>query len=185
MSTQAPLDHRHPIRTASPRVSATEPSKVAFARDHAATEELLRASGVDFVSLRNGFYTESSLYQLGGIQATGKLALPGDGNVSWTLRDDLAQAAVIASTDPSLFQGITAPLTASQTYTFAQIARLASEILSREIAFETIPAESYRQATLQRGYADTRIRWSACCSPCLKRSRTVNLISLTQHSNRC
>ena len=57
-------------------------SKVAFARDHAATEKLLEASGVDFVSLRNGFYAESSLYQFGGMQATGKLALPNDGHVS-------------------------------------------------------------------------------------------------------
>lgn len=137
--------------------AASLTSKVAFARDHAGTEELLKASGVDFVSLRNGFYAESSLYQLGGIQATGKLALPGDGNVSWTLRDDLAQAAVGALTDTSLFDGITAPLTASQTYTFAQIAQLASGILNREVAFELISEESYRQAALQRGYPDAMV----------------------------
>lgn len=137
--------------------AASPTSKVAFARDHAATEELLKASGVDFVSLRNGFYTESSLYQLGGIQETGKLALPGDGQVSWTLRDDLAQAAVAALTDTSLFEGITAPLTASLTYTFAQIAQLASGILSREVAFKLISEESYRQAALQRGFPEPMV----------------------------
>ena len=137
--------------------AASPKSKVAFARDHAATEELLKASGVDFVSLRNGFYAESSLYQLGRIQGTGKLALPGDGQVSWTLRDDLAQAAVAALTDTSLFEGITAPLTASQTYTFAQIAQLASGILNREVAFELISEESYRQAALQRGFPEPMV----------------------------
>ena len=137
--------------------AASPVSKVAFARDHAATEELLKASGVDFISLRNGFYAESCLYQLGGMQATGKLALPGDGRVSWTLRDDLAQAAVAALTDTSLFQGVTAPLTASRTYTFAEIARLASDILGREIVFESISEESYRQAALQYGFRETMV----------------------------
>jgi NAD(P)H dehydrogenase (quinone) len=132
--------------------AASPTSKVAFARDHAATEELLKASGVNFVSLRNGFYAESSLYQLGSIQATGKLALPGDGNVSWTSRDDLAQAAVSALIDTSLFQGITAPLTASRTYTFAQIAGLAAGVLNREVVFEAISVEGYRQTALERGF---------------------------------
>jgi uncharacterized protein YbjT (DUF2867 family) len=116
-----------------------------------------KASGVDFVLLRNGFYAESSLFQLGGIQGTGKLALPGDGNVSWTLRDDLAQAAVAALTDTSLFDGITPPLTASRTYTFAEIAQLASGILNREVAFELISEESYRQAALQRGLPEPMV----------------------------
>ncbi|MGI4831797.1 MAG: SDR family oxidoreductase [Janthinobacterium lividum] len=137
--------------------AASPTSRVAFARDHAATEELLKASGVEFVSLRNGFYAESSLYQLGGMQATGKLALPGDGPVSWTLRDDLAEAAIVALTDISLFQGVTPPLTASKTHTFADIARLASSILGREIVFEPISDESYRQAALERGFPEAMI----------------------------
>ncbi len=137
--------------------AASAHSKVAFARDHAATEELLKASGVDFVSLRNGFYAESCLYQLGGVQTTGKLTLPGDGPVSWTLRDDLAEAAVVALTDTSLFQGVTPPLTAPETQTFADIAGLASSILGRDIPFETSSEESYRQAALQRGFPEPMV----------------------------
>ena len=134
--------------------AASPTSKVAFARDHAATEEILKDSGMDFVSLRNGFYAESSLYQLGGIQATQKLALPGEGSVSWTARNDLAEAAVVALTDRSLLQGVTAPITASRTYTFADIAQLASGILGREVVFQTISKESYRQATFRRGFQE-------------------------------
>lgn len=137
--------------------AANPMSKVAFARDHASTEELLKASGVDFVSLRNGFYAESSLYQFGGMQATGKLALPNDGHVSWTLRNDLAEAAVAALMDTNLLHGVTAPLTASRTYTFAEITRQASNILSREILFEPVSEETYRQAALQRGFPETMV----------------------------
>ena len=137
--------------------AASTASKVAFARDHAATERLLEGSGVPFVSLRNGFYAESSLYQLGGLRETGKLSLPEDGPVSWTVRDDLAEAAVAALTDTRLFDGITPPLTASEIHTFADVARLASEILGREITREVIPDERYRQGALQHGYPEPMV----------------------------
>ncbi len=137
--------------------AASPNSKVSFARDHAATEALLEASGVPFVSLRNGFYAESSLSQLGGIQETGKLALPEDGPVSWTARDDLAEAAVAALTNTSLFDGITAPLTASETYTFADVALLASDVLGREIVREVISEGDYRRNALQRGFPEPMV----------------------------
>ena len=134
--------------------AANPSSKVSFARDHAATEALLKACGVSFVSLRNGFYAESSLYQLGGVREAGKLALPADGPVSWTVRDELAEAAVVALTDTSLFNGITAPLTSSMTYMFADVAGLASEILGREVVHEVISDEEYRQNALKHGYPE-------------------------------
>jgi uncharacterized protein YbjT (DUF2867 family) len=137
--------------------AASPTSKVIFARDHASTEDLLKASGVPFVSLRNGFYAESSFYQLGGMRETGKLALPEDGPVSWTVRNDLADAAVVALTDPSVFDGITAPLTASRTYTFTEVARIASAALDRAIVRETVSDESYRQAALQRGFPEPMV----------------------------
>ena len=137
--------------------AASASSMVAFARDHAATETLLEASGIPFVSLRNGFYAESSLYQLGGIKETGKLRLPEDGPVSWTVRNDLAEVAVAALTDLNLFSGITAPLTASETLTFADIARLASEVLGREVVLELISDEEYRQNALSHGYPEPMV----------------------------
>ncbi len=137
--------------------AANPSSKVSFARDHAATEELLKASGIAFVSLRNGFYAQSSLYQLGGIREAGKLTLPTDGPVSWTFRDDLAEAAVAALTNTSLLDGITPPLTAAKTYTFADVAELASEILGRKIVHEVISDEEYRQNARRHGYPEPMV----------------------------
>ena len=134
--------------------AASPSSAVAFARDHAATETLLETSGVPFVSLRNGFYAESALYQLGGMKETGLLALPEDGPVSWTARADLAVATVAALTDISLFDGITPPLTASEAVTFADIARLATEILKREIRRVIVSEEEYRKAKTAQGYPE-------------------------------
>ena len=137
--------------------AANASSAVAFARDHAATEALLMASGVPFVSLRNGFYAESALYQLGGIKETGRLALPDDGPVSWTARADLAAAAVATLTHPSLFDGITPALTASEAMTFADIARLTSEMLHREVTRVVIPDEEYRSAQIAHGYPEPMV----------------------------
>ena len=47
---------------------ANPSSAFAPGRDHAATEALLQSSGVSYVSLRNGFYAESALFQLGGVK---------------------------------------------------------------------------------------------------------------------
>ncbi len=132
---------------------ANPSSAVPFARDHAATEELLRHSGVPFVSLRNGFYAESALYQLGGIRDTGRLALPEDGPVSWTARADLAEAAVAALTDGALFDGITPPLTAAEALDFGRVAGIVSELLQREVARVVVSEDAYRTALLSHGLA--------------------------------
>ena len=137
--------------------AASSTSKVIFARDHAATERLLKASGVPFVSLRNGFYAESSLYQLGRMKETGKLALPEDGPVSWTVRADLAEAAVAALTDPGLFDGVSYHMSSSLTYTFTDVARIASDLLAREIVRDTVSEATYRKGALDRGFPEPMV----------------------------
>ncbi len=137
--------------------AANPSSAVAFARDHAATETLLQSSGVPFVSLRNGFYAESALYQLSGIKESERLALPADGPVSWTARADLAVAAVAALTDTHLFDAISPPLTALETLTFADIARLASEILQCNVTRVVVSDEQYRETQRSHGYPEQMV----------------------------
>jgi NAD(P)H dehydrogenase (quinone) len=127
-------------QAASP--SATFDAARAF---HAPTEALLESSGVPYVSLRNGFYAELAFYQLGDALQTGKIVLPEDGKVSWTARADLAQAAVAALTQPGLFDGVSPPLTGSQALDFTDIAKIASELLGRNIVRETVSDEEYRR----------------------------------------
>jgi len=151
------------------------------ARNHAATEALLRSSGVPYVSLRNGFYAESALYQLGGLEQTGKIVLPEDGPVSWTARADLAEAAEATLTQPDLFDGISPPLTSSQALDFADIAKIASEILGRNIVREMVSDEDYRTTLISQGlpevmadglgslYKASRAREFAVVDPTLER----------------
>ena len=72
------------------------------------------------------------------------IALPEDWSVSWTAREYLAEAAVAALTIPDLFDGISPPLTGSETLTFAEIARTASFVLEIPVVRKTITHEEYR-----------------------------------------
>ena len=81
------------------------------APDHAATEALLRGSGLALTALRNGFYTSSGRMLLGRAFETGEVAAPLDGPVSWTAHDDLADAAAFVLADEGRLAGVTPPLT--------------------------------------------------------------------------
>jgi uncharacterized protein YbjT (DUF2867 family) len=119
-------------------------------RDHAATEEALRASGVPFTSLRNGFYAASAVQFLGHAGESG-LVLPADGPVSWTAHADLAYAAAAILADEVRFDGPTPPLTAAQAFTFDDIAGIATEVTGRTITRTTAPDDQFRQQLVGRG----------------------------------
>jgi NAD(P)H dehydrogenase (quinone) len=117
-------------------------------RSHIASEQLLQASGVPFVSLRNGFYASTPLRLLGHALATGTLIAPADGPVSWTTHHDLADAAAIALTDREALHGISPPLTAGVAHDLADVARIASEITGKPIARVVVSEQAYRDAML-------------------------------------
>lgn len=118
--------------------------------DHAATEKLLRESGVAFTVLRNGFYTASAVMLLGDAVETGELALPEDGPVAWTAHADLAEAAALALTTGDL-DGVTPALTAAEAIDMAGVAGIASELTGRPIRRVVVSDTDHRSALLARG----------------------------------
>lgn len=120
-------------------------------QNHVPTDALLAECGVPYVSLQNGFYAESALYQLLNLRETGRIALPKDGPVSWTARADLAEAAVAVLLQPSLLaDGASPALTGSEMLDFGEVAQLASKILGRPVEREMVSDEAYT-ATLVKG----------------------------------
>ena len=107
-------------------------------RVHAATEEMLLASGMAFTSLRTGFYADSGFMLLGDALATGEAAGPEDGPVSWTTHADLAEAIAIVLAEEGKLDGITPPLTASAALDLTDLAALASELTGRTIRRVTV-----------------------------------------------
>ncbi|MGG4128753.1 SDR family oxidoreductase [Paenibacillus illinoisensis] len=131
-------------------MGSSKSSHFAPMKDHAATEEVLQASGVPFVSLRNGFYTSSALMFLGDALSTGELIAPEDGPVSWTAHLDLAEAAAIALSDQR-FNDLSPGLTATEAVDLADIAAIASELTGRPIRRVFVSDDTYRDTLISYG----------------------------------
>lgn len=119
--------------------------------DHAATELMLRDSGLAWTSLRNGFYASSGIALLGDALQTGVIEAPVDGKVSWTAHADLAHAAAIVLANEGRFDGPTPPLTASQALDLGDIAAIASELLGKSIRRDTLTDEALEARLTARG----------------------------------
>jgi NAD(P)H dehydrogenase (quinone) len=119
-------------------------------RDHAATEELLARSGLAWTSLRNGFYAHSLTWLMGQWRETGVITVPADGPVSWTAREDAAEAAAVILLSDGAYEGPTT-LTAGTAPTFGDIAAVAAELTGRTIGLEVIDPNEWVTAQVAAG----------------------------------
>ena len=114
-----------------------------LARDHYATEEHIRASGMDFTFLRDNFYLDF-LPLLAG--EDGVIRGPaGDGAFSGVAREDIARCAVAVLRDPAIHKGATYNLTGPEELTLAQAAGIITESTGRTI--------TYQPETVEEAYA--------------------------------
>lgn len=120
-------------------------------RDHARTEDLLRATGLPWTALRNGFYAASALHFLESARHTGDIALPADGPVAWTGHDDLAEATAAILTDEGRFEGPTPPLTGPAALDFDTVAQIATRATGRRFTRTVTPDDTFREQARAHG----------------------------------
>jgi uncharacterized protein YbjT (DUF2867 family) len=132
-------------------MGARPDSPFAPAPDHAATEALLRDSGVPFTSLRNGFYANTATMLVSQALQAGMLTAPEDGPVAWTAPADLAEAAAIALSHDGALDGITPPLASTEAVDLTALAAIASEVHGREITRVTVSEDEYRNTLITHG----------------------------------
>ncbi|MER5439874.1 SDR family oxidoreductase [Streptomyces sp. NPDC002790] len=133
------------------QMGAAHDSLFQSCRDHARTEDLLRATGLPWTSLRNGFYAASALQFLEPARHSGDVALPADGPVAWTGHDDLAEATAAILTDEGRFEGPTPPLTGPAALDFDAVAGLASRAAGRPFTRTVVPDDTFREQSLAHG----------------------------------
>ena len=126
-------------------------------RDHAATEDMLRASGVSYTALRHGFYAASALQMMGNGLQSGNFETPHDGKVCWTAHDDLAEAAASILMQPERFEGATPPLTAGRALDFDDVASLASAALGKPVTRTVISEADMAKKLEQRNMPPSAI----------------------------
>lgn len=89
---------------------------------------------------------------------SGDLSVPQDGPISWTARDDLAEADAAILAGRAAFDGISPPLTAATAISMAELASIASEVTGREITYRMVSDDEWRSAKVAAGmpevYAD-------------------------------
>lgn len=133
------------------QMGAAHDSRFQACRDHARTEDLLRATGLPWTALRNGFYASSALQFLEYARHTTDIALPADGPVAWTGHDDLAEATVAILTEPGRFEGPTPPLTGPAALDFDTVAKIASEVTGRSFTRTVVPDAAFHEQALAHG----------------------------------
>jgi uncharacterized protein YbjT (DUF2867 family) len=126
---------------------------------HARTEELLAVSGVPWTSLRNGFYAHSLDWLAGPWRETGVITVPADGPVSWTAREDAAEAAALIIASDGAYDGATT-ITASAAPTFAEVAEIASALVGRTITSEVVDPADWVAAQRAAGQSERMARFT-------------------------
>ncbi|WP_026534165.1 SDR family oxidoreductase [Arthrobacter sp. H14] len=131
-------------------LGAATDATFTLGRDHWATEEHIRGSGLGFTFLRNNFY-QDIMPMLAGDD--GVIRGPGDhGRVSAVTREDIAAAAAVVLQDPGPHAGRTYNLTGPEALTFAEIAATISDVTGRDL--------SYYNETVEEAY-ESRKKWDA------------------------
>ena len=128
-------------------------------RDHAETEQLLADSGLAWTSLRNGFYAHSLAWMTGDWRATGRIVIPFDGPVSWTAREDAAEAAAVVLASNGAHDG-PVTLTASAAPTFEDIAAMASDLVGRDVEVVVIDPQEWVDTQIAAGLPEPAARFT-------------------------
>lgn len=123
---------KHVLYTSAPKPSAENPA-IAVA-DHLATEEAIRASGLDWTFLRNNLYAE---FQIGaGVPAVASGQLftnAGDGGTAYVTREDCAAAAAAALAGGKEHAGQAYEISGPESVTQAQFAELLTEVTGKPV----------------------------------------------------
>lgn len=132
-------------------MAASDTSAFSPMRDHAATETMLRQSGIAWTALRNGFYGASGIAMMDDAVKSGTLETAADGKFSWTAHADLAEAAAVILANQEQYDGPTPPLTGPEALDFADLVAIASELQGKPIVRKTLTDEAMRAKIAARG----------------------------------
>ena len=134
-------------------------ARMVLATQHQQTEQLIRASGVPFVFLRNSWYLENYTPQIPVYLEHGVVGAAGEGRVSAATRADFADAAAAALlADDSAGRAFEL---GGEGFTLAELASTVASESGREVAYTEVPPEQLTEilagAGLPRPYAEALV----------------------------
>jgi uncharacterized protein YbjT (DUF2867 family) len=136
------------------QLHAATQSPVRFLRYHAAVEEKIRLSGMDYTFLRPNLFMQGLLGFRDPIVQQGKFfATAGDAPISLVDIRDIAAVAAAALTTPG-HTGKIYDITGPESLTHAELAAQLSAALGRTITYINVLPEQLLQALLQVGFPE-------------------------------
>jgi NAD(P)H dehydrogenase (quinone) len=126
-------------------------SPLGLAAEHKETEAMLRASGIPFVLLRNGWYTENytasvpAALQYGAVMGSAK-----DGRIASAARADYAAAAAAVLTKDGQ-AGKVYELAGDTAYTLSELAAEIAKQSGKPVVYNDLPEAAYAAAPVQVG----------------------------------
>ncbi|QLE99322.1 SDR family oxidoreductase [Neptunomonas phycophila] len=134
-------------------------SPLALAQEHVITEQKLAESGVPFVLLRNGWYTENYLASIPSALEHGAfIGAAGNGKIASAPRADYAAAAAAVMASPQDQAGNVYELAGDTAYTLAELAHYLSETTGNTIQYQNLPEAEFAKvlvgAGLPEGFAN-------------------------------
>lgn len=149
-------------------VLRADTSTLSLAAEHLLTEGALKASGVPYTILRNGWYTENYTGSISGAIAAGALiGSAGDGKIASAARADYAEAAVVVLTSEGNV-GKVYELAGDEFYTLADLAAEVSRQTGKNIPYNNLPEAEYanilKSFNLPEGLALAIAGWDVSAS---------------------
>lgn len=118
-------------------------SPISLAAEHFETEAALKASGIAYTILRNGWYTENYTGSVAGALAGGAfIGSAGDGRISAATRADFADAAAAVLTG-SGHEGKIYELAGDRSFSLAELAAEISRQTGRALPYVNLPEAEY------------------------------------------
>jgi len=122
-----------------------------LAGEHKATEDNIKASGIPYTFLRNGWYTENYAQAVTQAVETGSFTgSAGTGKVGATTRADYADAAVAALTTEG-HEGKAYELAADTPWSYADLAAELTKATGKPITYQNLTTPQHQEALTTAG----------------------------------
>ena len=144
---------RHVVYTSF--VGASPTSTFTLGRDHAATEEAIRGTGVTWTMLRDNFYSE--VFPLFADDEGVIRGPAGDGRVAAVSQRDVAAVAAHVLADPERHAGATYDLTGPEALSLAEIADVLTAVTGRPHRYEEETVHQARASRASYGAPDWQL----------------------------
>lgn len=139
-----------------------------LAGEHIETEKALKASGIEYTLLRNGWYSENYTASVPGAIGGGTfLGSAANGKISSAARVDYAEAAAIVIADEDN-KGKTYELAGDEFYTLTDLSAEISKQTGKNIPYNNLAEEEYanilKNIGLPEEFADAVANWDVSAS---------------------